>query len=191
MTIFSRKTTEEDRSGTVAHSHSSTGYLHMHHEYTAPTALSILLIDLSDTSTWPHVSDSYWHLDILQMRIDAENNALWVISLWLLEDLTSTDCTKTMVWKNSGSKAIGNSIDITERLFPYGPVGDSSKLLSSMRVENSSDYNLSTLLRSLASIDTPAAYPGNGDLVVDISVSDADIDLQMNIGYHTHDQFHD
>jgi hypothetical protein len=177
--------------GSTAHAHKSSGYAHMHiPTIAAPATIDVLLLDLDDTTNFPHTDTYRWHLDVLDAAIDPGTNSAWVMSLWLVEDVTATDCTRIMFWERTGAKIVGNRLDIFERWTPYGPVGDSNKIVSSIVETGYTNWNSVTNLRTIYSTGTPVATPGNGDMILSIDVSGDDVALEINFGYHTHDPGH-
>lgn len=190
MSIFRPIQNEETIVGTVAHAHSSTGFVHFHRtSITAST--SYIVIDLSDTTNFFHTETFLIHLDKFWYRIDADNNASYIVNIWALNDVTASNCTRTMIWSESGQKSTNVNLQGDISLSPYGPLVTKNKIASTMKETLYAGYNLSTPMRTTITPESATTAPGNGDMIIEFIMNEANaIEPHFLFSYHTHSQFH-
>jgi hypothetical protein len=190
MSWFSRILDEEMRAGNVAHAHDSAGFVHFHlDEITANQ--SFLVIDLSDTDFYTHSEKYSIHLDQIFYRIDADSNASYRVRLWAVDNLTNDDCTRTMVWSESGTRSTGVNIGDILPMNPYGPVLRDGRIASTMIENNYTGYNLLTPLSSTKDTTVSNVIPGDGDMVIEFIFNNNNpIEPHFIFTYHTHSEFH-
>lgn len=190
MSWFTKVLDEESRSGNVAHAHDSSGYVHFHIEEQSATQ-SYIVIDLDDTDFYSHHETHLIHLDQIFFRVDADSNASYRLILWAIEDLTNTDCTRIMVWSESGQRSTGVNIADSLPMNPYGPLLTREKIASTMIEENYTGYNLLTQLASTKDTSTANVTPGNGDMIIEFVLNNSNpIEPHFIFTYHTHSEFH-
>lgn len=182
---------EDDVLSTIEHAHGSRGQVHFHVENISADYRCIL-VDLSDSTNWPHTETSVVHIEDIDAQVDSSGTAEWDLELIFLEDCSASDCDSIMFWGASGSKSTGNNL---ETFIPWGNRGPELKtgtdgVISSMLTNDDTTYQTDV---KLCDVRTPAAantYPGNGDLIIYVNWIAGSFDLNLNITYHTHSATH-
>lgn len=174
---------------TVAHAHPDSGNFHFEVDLSAGTTRYIM-IDLSDTTLWPHDNTTLIHIDWIDIHIDSDNTGDYVISQIFLDNVDATDGDAYTFHKSSGDKTAGNNIDEEMQLAPDGWILLPERLATSVTSLNDTNYqtdvNMATLLDP-ATVDTP---PGSGDYILEAVVNAGNIRIVVSGGYHTHSATH-
>ena len=176
---------EHESLSVIEHTHEDQSAIHFDVDLAAGTTRYIL-IDLSDTTNWPHDNATVIHIDWVDIHIDSDNTGDYVIKLIALANVDATNGDAYVIHETSGSKTAGNNIDEEMNLTPNGWLVDSARIGSSdislNDVTYQTDVNLYTLFDPATS-DTP---PGSGDLILEAVVNAGNITINYDIGYHTH-----
>jgi len=175
----------EGRADVVQHAHPNNGWIHF--EVDGLTASQdFIVIDLSDTTNYPHDSTGYLHIENLRIHTDSNNQGDYEIQIGFLDDVDATNGDFYVVADLDGSKTIGRSQDIVLPYYPNGPrlrtqsVAVSYKSLNDTAFQT--DVNLASTLDT-ATTDTPS---GSGDMVVRIIINGGTVTVGMELSYHSH-----
>ena len=177
--------------GVSPHEHSSHGVVHLMADGVT-TDTTYILIDLSDTTHWPHVDTAALHLEYLDMQVDASGTAEWEMHLIWLDNCSATDCDSYPIWGASGNKTTGNNLEAQVPWQQAGPILKPGHVfvLSSHTILNDTTYQTDIALPSAYIIGSASTYPGTGDLLLFADMTAGSIDIHCNIAYHTHDADH-
>lgn len=190
MSIFRQSLTEEVYHGMVEHAHSSSVFTHFHRD-SITASQSFIVFDISDTAYHKHTETFLAHLDKVFYRVDADPNASYSIRMWAISDINATDCTRAMVWSDSGAKATDVNLRGEEDYHPYGPLMIPGKFGTTMIEEDYTGYNTGTLLATTKNPDTADTAPGNGDVVMEFIMNNSNpIEPHFQFMLHTHSEFH-
>ena len=174
----------------VQHAHEDNGVAHFYVTGLTAATYNYILIDLSDTTNYPHDNTSEIHIDWLKYEIDSDVSGDYLISWGVLDSVDATDGDYYVFEHVSGSRTAGNSITDFYEYGGAGPEVTVSKLATGHSSLNDvafqTDVDLPSTL-SPAAADTPS---GDGDLAQRITVNAGTIDVVVTIGYHTHSTEH-
>lgn len=99
------------RIGVVPHEHAGHADLHFH-VYDLDASTDYVLVDLSDTTNWPHTAGESIHIDHIDLQVDSDVQSDYLIELHTLRNCGAADCDSMMVWATVGNKTIGASKEI-------------------------------------------------------------------------------
>jgi len=174
----------EGRLDVVQHQHPDGGHIYFRDDISVTT--DYILIDLSDTTNYPHNSTNHIHTENISVVIDATNTADYVVELGFLENVDGTDGDFIEIFTFSGTKQAGNNQAFEISQAPNGARLISSRFTSAVMSLNDvafqTDVNLASTLDP-ATADTPS---GNGDMVIRVTINAGSIDLSIAVGYHSH-----
>lgn len=174
--------------GVTPHEHSGHGNIHMHLLNLTTSTTRYILIDLSDTTNWPHTTGTSIHLEYLDMQVDASNTAAYTIDFIMLDSCSITSCRSGMVWATSGSQSTGNNKEIHINWAQHGPVCKfgTGGVFSDMVTDPDTNYQTDVLLRSTLDPSSATVAPNNGDLIMVVTITAGTITIDTNLAYHTH-----
>jgi len=144
------------------------------------------LIDLSDTTNYPHTNTSWAHIAWINVDIDSDNSGDYTIEFGFLDSVDGTNGDFYPFGKISGSKTAGNSKTGFWAMLPEGPkcrvesVAASNVSLNDVAFQT--DVNLATTLSPGAT----ASPSGNGDIVMRVVRNAGTIVINVQLYYHTH-----
>jgi hypothetical protein len=151
---------------------------------TNSTLIGYMIIDLSDTTNWPHTKTGAIVLDSIEIQVDPETNFRGEIKVGYLSNVDATNGDFNTVINVS----MNRKSDIFEKSMVFGANG--------VHCQNSQHFGPvianSTLFQTdtnLTGPDGAASYPaGNGDfcLIVDGNGTDT-VDVDILVGYRTHE----
>lgn len=169
------------------HTHSSHGTVHFH-VTNITTDYRCILIDLSDTTNWPHSDTDVIHIEYIDAQVDSDTNGQYDIGFYFLEDCDATDCRSVMFWSASGSKSTGNNLEAQIVWDRNGPVlkTGAGGVISSMRNDADTNYQTDVNLCTILSPGAATTPPGNGDAIIEVDWQAGSFDLDFNVSYHTH-----
>ena len=174
---------------TVNHAHADSSTFHFQVDLSAGTARYIML-DLSDTTNWPHDNTTLIHIDWVDIHIDSDNSGDYVVSSIFLDNVDATDGDAYTFHISSGDKTAGNNLDEEMMLKPDGwillPERIATSTISLNDVNYQTDVNMATLLDPTTT-DTP---PGTGDYILEALVNAGNIRVIIDGAYHTHSATH-
>lgn len=176
----------EGRAEIVQHAHPDTGAIHFHVEGLTAGTYRFILIDLSDTTNYPHANTSYAHVEWIEAQVDSNNTGDYTVSLGFLENVDDANGDRYISKHWSGTKTAGNQLLAFDNLLPAGWRMRSQSIATHAISTNDTNYQTDVNLPSTldpATSDTPS---GNGDIVLEIVVNVGEIDVSFDIGYHSH-----
>lgn len=177
----------DGRQDVVQHSHPDSGYIHCDFDVTAGAGnTDIILIDLSDTTNYPHSNTGYIHLEEIYIDVDSGSSSVYTITVGFLENVDATDGDLYEIMHIDGSKDAGLSKEIHKKFYPNGPKCTSSSIATSGITLNDTTYQTDVNLATTIDPSTADTPPGSGDLVIRAVTTSADIGIEINIAYHTH-----
>jgi len=175
----------EGRADVVQHAHPNNGGIHFHVTNINATQ-DFILIDISDTTNYPHVDTDYIHLESFLIGVDSDTNGDYEIEVGFLDNVDGTNGDFHGVYTLSGTKKAGNTQSQVFDGYPNAPRCNTDSFLSSDKSLNDTafqtDVNLASTLDP-STIDTPS---GDGDLVVRVTRNAGTFNLSINLSYHTH-----
>ncbi|MHA2329811.1 MAG: hypothetical protein ACXACR_14945 [Candidatus Hodarchaeales archaeon] len=178
-------TNSEGRLDVVQHSHPNNGIIHFHIE-DVDTTSRFILIDVSDITNYPHDSNTYIHLEDLDVQIDAAAAASYEIELVFLENVDATDGDEYMVWHTSGTKQTGQNKEIYLNWYPNGPRCRSLSVATHSISLNNVNYQTDVNMRTVLDPTTADTSPGAGDIILVITIAAGSINCSVNLSYHAH-----
>ena len=179
----------DGRQDVVQHSHPDSSYLHIDYAVTGGTDVDLIIVDLSDTTSYPHSNTSYIHLEEIYIDVDASTNSDYNISVGFLENVDATDGDFYELTHLSGTKTTGQQLSMIRKFAPNGPKCSSTYTLTSDITANDVAFQTDVNLPSTVDPSTADTPSGSGDLVLRItSVAGAntDFNVEINLAYHTH-----
>lgn len=177
--------------GVVPHEHPGHGTVHVRIE-NITSDQRVILIDLSDTTNWPHTAGTVVHLEYIDFEIDSDVNGAYTVHIEYLESCSTASCTSTPVWSTSGSKTAGNNTDVSLNWTSNGPVCKSGPggSMSSESITGNTNYQTDTAMISADDLVTPTVYPNNGDVALHVDWIAGSFTLDMVVSYHSHSADH-
>jgi len=174
----------------IEHSHADQGTFHF---YAAAVAASTdyILIDLSDTTNYPHDNTTIVHLDWICWDIDATTTpaAAYLVGWGYLDNVDATNGDFFNYHHIAGTRTTGLLQEDCMIVNPNGWLGNGQHVTGHSSVDDvafQTDVNLGSTLDP-GTADTPS---GNGDVAVRTTVTAGTIDLVLSGGYHTHSATH-
>lgn len=177
----------EGRLDVVQHSHPGSGYIHVDFDVTAGAGdTDLILIDLSDTTNYPHSETGYIHIEEIHIDIDSGSSSVYSVTIGFLENVDATDGDLYEIMHVDGSKDAGLSKEISRKFYPNGPRCSSTYIATSDITLNDTTYQTDVNLATTIDPGTADTPPGSGDLVLIANTTSANIGVEINIAYHTH-----
>lgn len=156
---------------------------------------SYILIDLSDTTNWPHKDKGEIHITSIYSDIDKAAASTSSVRMGVINMVSPS--TGSITWFN-GIRS-GNNVSNTDILFQYdqtdyglnlkinknatqGINGTTPYLLSTEKTNGSSAINLST---GMPTIQSGYALPGVGDVIIEFAKAGTAITYNLLIKYYT------
>lgn len=167
----------------VPHGHPEGGNILFKKDFSASEDL--ILIDLSDTTNYPHDNTSWLHTHNMVMSIQGSTSADYTIQIGFLESVDGTDGDFHEIFTVDGSKKAGNSAFIDISQAPEAPRLTSSRFTGPVELNQTAfqtDVNLASTLDP-ATADTPS---GSGDMVMRVTRNAGSFSVNLMIGYHSH-----
>jgi hypothetical protein len=169
--------------GIVPHAHENGG--HILFEKLISATADFILIDISDTASYPHDSTNWLHTANIVLEVDATADADYDIQLGFLENVNATDGDFHEIFEVDGSRQAGNDHSIQIAQAPEAPKLRSESFLGPVMLNQiafQTDVNLIST-KDPSTADTPS---GNGDMAMRITVSAGSFKLGVLVGYHSH-----
>ena len=176
-----------DRFGHLAitpHAHPEGGHILFKKTFSASE--DVILIDLSDTTNYPHDYAAWIHTSNIIMSIDASALAEYVIQLGFLDNVDDTNGDFHEVFSIDGSKKAGNSHFVTISTSPESPRFLSSKFVGPVEVDQTSFQTDVNLRSTLDPTGAAATSSGNGDMAMRVTHTAGTYAVSIAIGYHSH-----
>lgn len=170
----------------VQHAHIDNTFVHYCVNSVGDTIRRDILIDLSNTNSFFHTLTDYIHLESLDVQIDAVSNASYTINLGFLEDVDDEDSDLFVIWSLEGSKDTGQTKHVYLSWYPNGPKCRSQSVVTTNLTRNNSAYQNDIALPSVFDPSTSNTFPGSGDLVLEVNITEQHIGICLDFSYHTH-----
>lgn len=175
---------ENRRLNVVQHTHPSSGKAEITEDGIAVGTKRYILVDLSDTIGFPHTRTGFVHAEWLEIDVDSSNDT-WEVKLGFLSNVDGSggDVTYFDRWKRS--KAGGPFSEFLHPA-PHGQICLPGEIVTPNITLGDPNYANTELLKTGADMVVGVA-PGDGDLILEVTVSSGDIDFNFAVGYHTDD----
>lgn len=175
----------EGRQDFVQHAHPGNGWVHFD-TGTISASQDYILLDISDTTNYPHSSGSYVHLEFVRIHTDASSNADYYIQVGFLNNVDATDGDFYVLFDVHGDNIIGRSVDHEMTFYPNGPRASLEFLATGEKSLNDVAFQTDVNLASTLDATTANVPSGSGDLVVRVIVNAGSVDTSVELSYHTH-----
>lgn len=173
------------RGDVVQHSHPDNGVISFTSDSISATT-RFILIDISDTTNYPHTGTTYIHLEDIYILIDTSSSADYELRIGFLENVDDTNGDFYSVYNIKGDKKTGQNKEVYLPVYPNGPRMRSSSLASSTISLNDTNYQTDVNLASTLDPGTADTPSGSGDLVLEVIVNAGDLFVNINMSYHSH-----
>jgi hypothetical protein len=167
------------------HAHPDGGHVLFKKTFSATE--DVIVIDISDTTNYPHDNTGYLHTGNIVLGVDASANADYVIQLGFLADVDATDGDFHEIFNIDGSRKAGNSHFISVGRSPEAPYLYPSKFtgpIESNQTAFQTDVNLRSTLDPTGTAATPS---GTGDMAMRVTHTAGTYTVSLMIGYHSHE----
>lgn len=168
------------------HSVVGNGAFHMHIDSITAGTTRYIVIDISDTTNYPHTETDYPHLEWIQMAVDGNATADYVISVGFLDDVDATNADSYMMKHWSGTKTAGRSFREHLVFAPNGWKMSPEFIATSDVTLNDTNYQTDVNLPSTIDPGTSDTPSGSGDMILEVVVAAGEISLSLEGGYHSH-----
>lgn len=175
---------------TIEHGHSDQGTFHFY--ASAVTASTdYIVIDLSNTTNYPHDYTSIVHIDWVCWDIDATTTpaAAYMVMFGYLDNVDATNGDLFAYHHISGTRTTGLLQEDCIIISPNGWLGNGQHVTGHSSIDDvafQTDVNLGST-RDPGTADTPS---GDGDIATRIIITAGTIDYVLSGGYHTHSPTH-
>ena len=142
---------------------------------------ALMVIDLSDTTNWPHSNTGHIKVEYLILEIDPDGSFLGEVKLGFLKSVSSTSGNFHQVIDID----MARKSDLFVEVIDFGSHGldlESDHVFGPIEVDNTlfqTDVNL------LGPSGSTAYPPSDGDLVLLVEVSAGAVDISLTAGYET------
>lgn len=177
---------ENGRIAVVQHAHPDTGAIHFHIDGLTVGTYRFILIDISDITNYPHANTTYAHVEWVEIQVDSNNTGAYSVSLGFLENVNGDNGDRYIIKHWSGSKTVGNQLLIFEHMVPAGWRMQSGRILTHAISVNDANYQTDVNLPSSIDPSAPDTPSGDGDVITEIIVTAGEINIAIDIGYHSH-----
>ena len=169
---------------TLNHAHAEGGHVLLEAENLGVGTFYFTLIDLSDTTNYPHDNTGWVHMANLTYHIDAGGSTKYSAELGFLENVTATESDFHHVLPVAGTKSSGLSKDIILTGNPEAPKMRSESFTGRVTVET--EFDLATSHPSSIDSTVNQNVAGENDVVLIIEVTSGSVNLALSMGYHSH-----
>jgi hypothetical protein len=176
---------ENGKLGVVQHSHPDAVNLHFHDDSIATTKRYVF-IDVSDTERYKHSGTNYIHFENLDVQVDPDTNADYIISLIYLENVGAGGADAHVFKRIVGNKKVGQKVEFFQNPYPNGIRAVSDFHVSSKSTLNDPTYAATE--RFFSTHDTVHANvaPVNGAIILEVIMNADSINLDIDAAYHGH-----
>ena len=175
----------EGREDVVQHAHPDNGTFHF-----TSAALSssqdFILIDLSDTTNYPHTNAGYIHIEWLRIHADADTTGSYNVEVGYLKNVDATNGDFVVIADLNLTKLTSTPNDT---FFPYYPNGSRCIEGSTVGGVQTNDTGFQTDVNLASTLDpsTKDTPSGDGDLALRVTVTSGTITVSVEGSYHTHE----
>lgn len=149
------------------------------HDIAAQTAF--MLIDLSDTTNWPHTDTGKIIVEYIILQVDPDNTFAGEIKLGFLSDVDTVNGDFNQILEIDFRKQAGLLVEVIN----FGSHGFDCEVAQHFGVV-SADNTLFQTDVNLLGPDGATSYPsGNDDLVMLVEQTAGQVNLSLTIGYET------
>jgi len=176
------ETSEGQTSAHIIPGHVDIEVVHIDIEQSATTTTGYMVIDLSDTTNWPHTATG--HIDIVYILINVNPTATFVgdIELGFLSSVDATNGDFNGIFEIHMDK----KQDSITQFMNFGAFEMSLETAHWFGPTTANDTIWQTDV-NLAGPDGNTSFPsGNGDLVMLVTATTSDVAVGLTIGYRTH-----
>jgi len=169
----------------VAHAHPESGHALFRKTFIATE--DVILIDVSDTTSYPHDFTTWVHTGNVKIDIAGSADADYVVKLGFLENVDATNGDFYEIFEVDGSRKAGNSHSIVVSASPESPRLRASSFVGPISLNDTAfqtDVNLRSTLDPTGTVATPS---GSGDMVMRVTHTDGAYTVSMLVGYHSHE----
>lgn len=163
-------------------SHEHSDLIHLDAENVATTT-GYMLIDLSDTTNWPHTNTGSIGLDFVSVVINSSKTFAGDIELGFLSsvDATNGDFNIIHTWHSdqTGTNETGN-------IFGTIQFNQFRCIATNWFGPTTSDDTTWQTDVNIVRPDGGNSFSGNGDLVLKVNRTAGNVDVGITVGYHTH-----
>jgi hypothetical protein len=177
-------TNSEGRIDVVTHAHPNHG--HAGFESDIAATADFILIDLSDTTNYPHTLTSYIHLENIFVIVDATADADYTVQIGWVENVDATNGDFYEIYHFGGTKKLGNSFVFDINHAPNAPSLISTNSVGTNTSANDTAFQTDVSLGSTLAPGTTNTPSGDGDMVMRVTMNAGTIGLTVGVGYHTH-----
>lgn len=181
---------EDGNLDVLQHGHSDSGVAHFHLEGLGAGTYTYILIDLSDTTNYPHDYTSILHVDWIAWEVDSDVSGDYIVSWGVVENVDATDGDYYIIHHVSGSRTAGNSLEDFYNFTGSGWLMDSTKFATGHKSLNDVIFQTDVNLPTTLSPGAAATPPGAGDMIMQVVVAAGTVDVICTVGYHTHSPDH-
>jgi hypothetical protein len=186
-----RANVEDGNLDVLQHAHSDAGVAHFHLEgITGAATYTYLIIDLSDTTNYPHDYTSVIHIDWIKFEVASDVTGDYLITWGVVENVDATDGDYYIIDHISGSRIAGNSVKGFYEFNGAGWTMDSARMATGHTSLNDVTFQTDVNLPTTLSPGVAATPPGDGDLIMQVVLAAGTIDVICTVGYHTHSPDH-
>lgn len=166
----------------VAHAHAEGGHILFTGNFTADG--NIILIDLSNTTDYPHSNTTWIHTANIIMNIAGDaSSSRYLIEIGWIEDINASNSHFHKIFAIEGTKQAGDhDIIITQN--PEAPKLKATGFLGPAETVTAFDTG-TTHLDSLDQT-TGTVTPADGDMVMRVTNITGGVTVNIMVGYHSH-----
>ena len=180
--VVTTETTEGETSAHFVPGHVDIEVVHIDIDQSATTTTGYMVVDLSDTTNWPHTATG--HIDIAYIIINVNPTATFVgdIELGFLSAVDAENGDFNAIMEIHMDK----KQDSIFEMMNFGAFEMSLELAHWFGPTTANDTTWQTDV-NLAGPDGTTTFPsGNGDLVMLVTATTSDVAVGLTIGYRTH-----
>lgn len=169
----------------IRHAHEEGGMIN----FTSPALAAsqdFILVDISDTTNYPHANTDWLHIAWINVGIDSDNSGDYIIEFGFLENVDGTNGDFYPIGSVQGSKSIGNSASGFWAMLPEGPKCKAESVTASTTVLNDTAFNTATSLATTLSPGAIATPSGERDLVMRVTRNAGSFVVTAQVYYHSH-----
>lgn len=185
-TDVSMTVNSEGRGDVVQHEHPSRTAIHITVNNLTTGVYRYVIVDMSDTVNYKHIAGEYAHLEWVEIQIDSDNTGAFTAGLGFVENVDASGGDRYIVKHWSGDKTAGNSFQELVNLYPNGWRMISSHVTTHEVSLADAGYQADVLLPSTLNPTAADTYPGDGDVVLEVTVEAGSVNMSFELSYHTH-----
>lgn len=160
--------------------HRRSNFIHLRKDgINAETAF--MLVDLSDTTNWPHTNTDHIELDYVDIMLDPDVSFAGDISIGFLENVDGTDGDMNIIYEWHLEKQ--GDVIVDHLQFNLNELSLETSHWFGPTLANNTNFQTDV---DLEGPDNNTSYPsGDGDLVLLVTRTAGAMDLSITVGYNT------